>query len=109
SRSTPYEFFTGDAIIGNRLTHQKFGRVVRRPSGTLTLLAATSVCTSTAQRTAFTTLRNSSSSPSPVVLTMRPLWFVTAGSTYFLAKSLQRRQRAALVPLHQPRVPRDVG
>jgi hypothetical protein len=53
---------------------------IRRASGTGALRSAIPCCTSTAQRTASTTLANSISSPSPVVLTMRPLCSLTLGS-----------------------------
>ena len=71
--------------------------------------SAIAVCTSTTQRTASTTLANSSSSPSPVVLTMRPPWLAICGIDDFPAQGLQRRQRAALIATHQPRVAGDVG
>src|SRR5258708_29443179 len=48
--------------------------------GTSALRAAISRCTSTAQRTASTTLANSTSKPSPVVLTMRPRCSAILGS-----------------------------
>ncbi len=71
--------------------------------------SAIAVCTSTAQRTALTTLGNSSSRPSPVVLTMRPPCAGDGWVDDLLPNRLQRRQRAALVSPHQPRVARDVG
>src|SRR5208337_2377279 len=45
---------------------------MRRSSGTVALRSNMPRCTSTAQTTASTMLRNSTSIPSPVVLTMRP-------------------------------------
>ena len=47
-------------------------RNIDKPAGTAILRSPMPRCTSTAQRTASTTLGNSASSPSPVVLTMRP-------------------------------------
>src|SRR6185312_7601465 len=54
---------------------------LRRSAWTPALRSAMPFCTSTAQRTASTTLRNSTSAPSPVRLTTRPLWAATAGSS----------------------------
>ena len=54
---------------------------MRRSSGFSALRSAIAVCNSTAQHRALTTLGNSSSRPSPVVLTMRPPWPAIAGST----------------------------
>src|SRR6201997_865901 len=47
-------------------------------------------CTATAQRTASTTLANSTSIPSPVVLTMRPLCSAILGSTSSRRSALRR-------------------
>src|ERR1700757_4070417 len=47
-------------------------------------------CSSTAQRAASTTLGNSTSSPSPVVLTMRPCCSVIFGSTSSRRSALRR-------------------
>ena len=57
--------------------------------------SAIAVCTSIEQRTAFTTLGNSSNKPSPVVLTILPPWLAIAGST----TSCRRAFSAARVPL----------
>jgi hypothetical protein len=48
------------------------------------------VCTSMAQRTAPTTLRNSMIEPSPVRLTMRPWWSAMVGSMRSLRSALRR-------------------
>ena len=53
---------------------------IRFSSGTAVLRSVIPCCTSTAQRTASTTLANSMSNPSPVVLTMRPRCSLTLGS-----------------------------
>ena len=54
---------------------------MRRSAGTPVFRSSISRCTSTAQRTASTTLANSTSMPSPVVLTMRPRCSLILGST----------------------------
>ena len=77
---------------------------MRRSSVMAAVRSAIAVCTSIVQRTTLTTLGNSSSRPSPVVLTMRPPWLAIVGSQGF-----QRSQRATFIAAHQPRVPRDVG
>jgi len=59
---------------------------------------------STAQRTAPTTLANSTSTPSPVVLTMRPRCSVILGSITALPVAFQGYQRAFLVNAHQARI-----
>jgi hypothetical protein len=56
--------------------------------GTPALRSTMALWTSIAQRTASTTLRNSTMSPSPVRLTTRPWWTAIAGSI--------KRQRCAL-------------
>jgi len=53
---------------------------MRRSGGTSVFRSAIARCTSTAQRTASTTLANSINRPSPVVLTMRPRCSLTLGS-----------------------------
>ena len=66
-------------------------------------------CTSTAQRTASTTLANSTSSPSPVVLTMRPRCSAILGSTSSRRCALKAASVPFLVPPHQPRIAGDIG
>src|SRR5262249_19852716 len=61
-----------------------------------------------AQATASTALGNSTSNPSPVVLTTRPRWAVTLESDHLAAVSLQRAQGAHLVGPHKPTVANDV-
>jgi hypothetical protein len=53
---------------------------IRRSVGTPSFLWAITACTATAHSTASTTEGNSSSTPSPVVLTMRPPCFATSAS-----------------------------
>src|SRR5215472_5597309 len=48
------------------------------------------LCTATAQRSASTTLANSTSRPSPVVLTMRPWWSAIFGSSSSRRSALRR-------------------
>jgi len=62
-----------------------------------------------AQATASTTLGNSTSSPSPVVLTMRPLCSAIFGSIRSRRSAFEARQGAGLVPFHQAAVSRDIG
>jgi hypothetical protein len=62
---------------------------------------------STAQRTASTTLANSASKPSPVVLTMRPRCSAI-GIDEFAAMCLQPGKGAFLVGTHQPAVAGDI-
>ena len=52
----------------------------RRSSGTSALRAAMACWMAAAQATASTTLANSTSVPSPISLTMRPLWAAIVGS-----------------------------
>ena len=59
-------------------------------SGTPALRSTIAFCSSTAQRTASTALRNSAMEPSPVRLTMRPLCMATVGSIRSL-RSVRRR------------------
>jgi hypothetical protein len=66
---------------------------MRRSDGNPALRSTRPFCTSIAQRTASTTLRNSMIDPSPVRLTMRPWWAAMAGSI----RSLQRPRRRARV------------
>ena len=72
------------------------------------LRSAISRCTSTAQRTASTTLANSTSSPSPVVLTMRPRCSLIFGSASSRAAP-SARKGAFLIRPHQPRIASDIG
>ena len=81
---------------------------MRRSGGTPAFRSAIPRCTSTAQRTASTTLGNSTSSPSPVVLTMRPRCSAICGSTSSRRMALQGGERAFFVAPHQPRVARDI-
>jgi hypothetical protein len=60
-------------------------------------------CTSTAQRTASTTLANSTSSPSPVVLTMRPRCSAIFAST----NSRRIARNAARVPSSSASISRE--
>ena len=64
---------------------------------------------SAAQATAFTTLGNSTSMPSPVSLTMRPWCSAILPSTSSRAMRLERRERPRLVDAHEPAVADDVG
>jgi hypothetical protein len=64
---------------------------MRRSGCTPVLRAAISRCTSTARRTASTTLANSPSRPSPVVLTMRPQCSLTWGRQPLAAASSAQR------------------
>ena len=66
---------------------------IRRSFGTPALRSIMPFCTSTAQRTASTTLRNSTRAPSPVRFTTRPAWTAMVGST----RSLRRARRRASV------------
>src|SRR6516162_4971608 len=66
-------------------------------------------CTSTAQRTASTTLANSTSRPSPVVLTMRPRCSAIFRIDNLAAQRFEAFERPLLVHPHQPRIARDIG
>ena len=81
-----------------------------RSTGTLGIALGHRRCTSTAQRTASTTLANSTNSPSPVVLTMRPRCSAIIGSTNSRRIALnaaaylpRRRPSAANIRRHQRR------
>ena len=65
-------------------------------------------CISTAQRTASTALANSTSMPSPVVLTMRPRWLAMAGSIRSLRCPLSARSVADLIGAHELAVADDI-
>ena len=62
-----------------------------------------------AQRTASTALANSTSAPSPVVLTMRPRCSAILGSIEFAAARFERCESAFLVNAHQAAVAGDIG
>ena len=79
------------------------------PSGMPASPSIIARCTSAAQRTASTTLANSTSIPSPVVLTMRPECSPIFGPTSPAAMRLKALVRAFLVGAHQPRVARHIG
>ena len=63
---------------------------------------------STAQRAASTALANSTSMPSPVVLTIRPRCAAIAGSTSVFRNDFSLRKRAFLVATHQPAIAGDI-
>ena len=65
-------------------------KTMRRSSGTPALRSTMAFCTSIAQRTASTTLRNSTIEPSPVRLTTRPLCTAMVGSMRSLRSALSR-------------------
>jgi hypothetical protein len=65
-------------IISPRLMPMR--NSIRRSAAMSALRSAIARCTSTAQRTASTTLANSTKAPSPVVLTRRPQCSLTFGS-----------------------------
>ena len=73
------------------------------PGGSGSLLAAIAVCTSAAQRSASTTLVNSTKRPSPVVLTMRPRCSAIFGSITSARSDLRRRR----VPSSSPSIRRE--
>ena len=79
--------------------------VAARPA----LRSAIPRCTSTAQRTASTTLANSTSKPSPVVLTIRPRCSAIFGSISSPQMRLQPLERALLVRSHQARIAGHIG
>ena len=78
---------------------------MRRSSGRPALRSTMPFCTSMAQRTASTTLRNSMIAPSPVRLTTRPLCAAKVGVDQIAPKPSQARQRAILIGASEPRVP----
>ena len=82
-----------DAIVRRRSAH------CARPSR---------CCTAIAQRNASTTLANSTSNPSPVVLTMRPRCSAIFGSISSRRSALSV-ERSFLVRPHQPRIARHIG
>ena len=66
-------------------------------------------CTSMAQRTASTTLRNSTSAPSPVRLTTRPVMHGDGRVDEVAAQRPEPRERALLVRAGEPAVADHVG
>jgi hypothetical protein len=66
-------------------------------------------CSSAAQETAFTALANSTSTPSPMTLTIRPTMCGDQWLKDLCAPGLQGSQRAGLIRLHQAAVPNNVG
>ena len=75
---------------------------IRRSSGTPALRSTIAFCTSMAQRTASTTLRNSTSAPSPVRLTTRPLCTAIVGSIRSLRNARNRAKvRSSSAPLRR--------
>ena len=66
-------------------------------------------CTSAAHVTASTTLWNSTSMPSPVVLMIRPRFLAMEGSMSSRRWVLRRAERPSLVDLHQPAIADHVG
>ena len=81
---------------------------IRCSGGTAVFCSAMPRWISTAQRAASTALANSTSMPSPVVLTMRPRCAAIPGSTSVFRNALQLRERALLVATHQPAVAGDI-
>jgi hypothetical protein len=77
---------------------------MRRSSDRPALRVAGPPWTSIAQRTASTTLRNSTMLPSPVRLTMRPWWSAMVASM----RSLRSAPRCAPRP-REPTVSDDIG
>ena len=65
-------------------------------------------CTSIAQRAASTALANSTSMPSPVVLTIRPRCSATVGSTRDFRVALRPNQCAFFVRAHQATISSDI-
>ena len=94
-------------ITSPRLTPVR--NVIRLSSETSALRSTISRWVSTAQRTVSTTLGNSTSMPSPVVLTMRPRCSLISGSRSWRRCALLAVERASLVGSHQPRVSRHIG
>ena len=72
---------------------------MRRSGGRPALRSTIPFCTSMAQRTASTTLRNSTMAPSPVRLTTRPLWTAIIGSIRSLRSA---RSRASMRSSSEP-------
>ena len=62
-----------------------------------------------AQVTASTALANSTKTPSPVSLTMRPAWAAIFGSMISRLQGTQTRQGTRLIDAHETRVTDYVG
>ena len=77
---------------------------MRRSGGRPALRSTIPFCTSIAQRTASTTLRNSTIAPSPVRFTTRPLWTATIGSMRSLPKRPQPREYPILIGASEPAI-----
>ena len=82
---------------------------IRRSSGMPALRSTIAFCISIAQRTASTTLRNSTMAPSPVLLTTRPLWTAIVGSMSSLRNARRRPSVPILVHARQPAEADDVS
>jgi hypothetical protein len=82
---------------------------MRLSAGTPAFRSAISRCTSTAQRTASTTLANSTRRPSPVVLNDAAAMFDDPGIDQFAPDRFQRCNRAFLIGAHQPRIADDIS
>ena len=81
---------------------------LRRPAA-LPLASAMARCSSAAHSTALTALPNSTSSPSPISLKMRPLMPGDERREHVPAALPHRGERARLVALHQPAVADHIG
>ena len=77
---------------------------MRRSGGRPALRSTMPFCNSMAQRTASTTLRNSTSAPSPVRLTTRPLCTAIVGSTRSLRSARSRASVRSSSSAGQPAV-----
>ena len=82
---------------------------IRCSAGAAALRSTIPRCTSTAQRTASTTLANSAKKPSPVFFTIRPRCSVIFGSTSSREMRLEPFVRPLLIRAHQARIARHVG
>ena len=83
------------------------GESLRRSGGSPALRSANPCCNSIAQRTASTTLRNSTIAPSPVRLTTRPRCMEFVGSTRSLLSVRKRAKiRSSSAPASRPRLSR---
>ena len=83
----------------------KFDAALRQQTG---VMLDHAVCTSTAQRTASTTLRNSTMLPSPVRLTVAVMGG-DGGVHEIAAQAAQTRERPLLVRAGEPAIADDVG
>ena len=83
--------------------------LIRRSSGISGSRSSIPRCTSTALRTASTTLANSAKKPSPVFFTIRPRYSAIFGLTSSRKWPLEPLVRPLLVRAHQTRVPGDIG